>query len=512
MLKGLKYKFGLLVFIFAVLWASLGIYLNNFRYQSLMDGEVVRDSGRIARAVAMGISMSPTTDYTQIESQLANLLTENRDIAYIKIQDSSKATIKEAGVKDIAGINFTEERINAGGLANGTVTVGVMRDELKQPMEKHFIWLVPVTAFLALGTLFVMIYAFNNMILVPLSRMNLILKGMSAGGGDLTQRLEITTRDEIGETAALLNSFLDTLRGLVAGAQDSAFHLLTLTEKIGSKSRDFMSSAHDQAIATNENFRSIGRMNQSMTDVAGSVDSLNINAADSSATVTEMAAQVDVVADSTIDLSGHVEDATSSITEMSLSIKEVAENVSVLADLASQTAGAINKIEISIKGVEEKAKESASLSQKVSEEAASLGNEAMARTIEGMERIRETVDEASGVIERLGTKSKEVGRIVKVIDEVTNQTSLLALNAAILAAQAGEHGKGFAVVANEIKELAERTSSSTGEIVKLITAVQKEAEVAVDSMRLGRERVIEGAQLAYGAADALTGMLESSNR
>jgi len=96
-----------------------------------------------------------------------------------------------------------------------------------------------------------------------------------------------------------------------------------------------------------------------------------------------------------------------------------------------------------------------------------------------MENIRSTVEATAEMINRLGKRSQEIGQILKVIDEVTDQTSLLALNAAILAAQAGEHGKGFAVVAEEIRELAERTAASTKEIANVIAAVQQESAASV---------------------------------
>ncbi|HLB25369.1 MAG TPA: methyl-accepting chemotaxis protein, partial [Nitrospirota bacterium] len=376
----------------------------------------------------------------------------------------------------------------------------------------HSSWFILTIIVLALVNLYVLVFSFNRLVLAPLDSMNKMLKRMAEGEGDLTLRLEMDAEDEIGEMARNLNLFLDRLHGLVSKAQGTSERVLGLTGRIRDRAKSFMESSQDQSRATNENFKSLERMDLSLQEVAGSAESLSITSTDSSATVTEMTAQVEVVAESATDLSTHVEEASSSISEMSNSIKEVAENVKVLAELAYQTAAGVTKVEVSIREVESRAKESAMLSQEVSHDADTLGNEAIARTIEAMERIKETVEGASVVIERLGARSAEIGQIVKVIDEITNQTSLLALNAAILAAQAGEHGKGFEVVANEVKELAERTSSSTGEISRLIKSVQHESKAAVESMRAGKDRVLEGTRMAYGAADALAKILESSNR
>ncbi len=378
--------------------------------------------------------------------------------------------------------------------------------------DSHPSWILPVTAALAIISLFIMIYTFNRFVLQPLRRMKDIMSSMAESNADLTQRLDLKTGDELGEVAGYINMFMERIQDLVVHAGENSRLLLKLTEDIRTKSDTFASGAMEQEEATNGNFRALERMDRSVQDIAGSAESLNITAADSSATVTEMAAQVDVVAESTANLSNHVEEASSSISEMNMSIKEVAENVKVLSELASETASGVGRIHVMIREVEGKAKMSASLSQEVSHDADTLGHEAIAKTMEAMDMIKTTVEQASDVIESLSHRSAEVGKIIKVIDEITNQTSLLALNAAILAAQAGEHGKGFSVVANEIKDLAERTSSSTGEIAKLIKSVQEESQSAVKSMRSGKERVIEGAKTASGAAEALAKIIESSNR
>ena len=110
---------------------------------------------------------------------------------------------------------------------------------------------------------------------------------------------------------------------------------------------------------------------------------------------------------------------------------------------------------------------------------------AVRETIDAMETSRRSVLDANSVVARLGQRSAEIGTILNVIDDIAEQTNLLALNASILAAQAGEHGKGFSVVAAEIRDLSERTATSTKEIGSLIHAVQEEVQNALDSMSAG---------------------------
>jgi methyl-accepting chemotaxis protein len=137
---------------------------------------------------------------------------------------------------------------------------------------------------------------------------------------------------------------------------------------------------------------------------------------------------------------------------------------------------------------------------------------AVAEAAKGMDNIKEAVEATADVVNRLGARSKEIGQILKVIDEVTDQTGLLALNAAILAAQAGEHGKGFAVVAEEIKELAERTAASTQEIAGLIAAVQAETSQSVQAMAKGMKAVETGAALVTVTSDVLEQVTETAKQ
>ena len=131
------------------------------------------------------------------------------------------------------------------------------------------------------------------------------------------------------------------------------------------------------------------------------------------------------------------------------------------------------------------------------------GTRAVAEASDEIERIALSVEQSSRVISALGERSQAIGGIVRVIREIADQTNLLALNAAIEAARAGEQGRGFAVVADEVRSLAERTSSATSEIGAMITAIQEETRTAIGSISQGSEQAHAGAELARQAADSL---------
>jgi twitching motility protein PilJ len=140
------------------------------------------------------------------------------------------------------------------------------------------------------------------------------------------------------------------------------------------------------------------------------------------------------------------------------------------------------------------------------------GARAVQDTIKGMNRIREQVQETSGHIRRLGESSQEIGEIVQLIDEIADQTSILALNASIQAATAGEAGRGFAVVAEEIEQLAERASQATAKISSLVKSIQAGTNEAISAMEENNKEAVEGSKLALQAGQSLTEIENVSER
>ena len=172
---------------------------------------------------------------------------------------------------------------------------------------------------------------------------------------------------------------------------------------------------------------------------------------------------------------------------------------------AQEIAGAsaaVNEIAVSIDQVSMNAIESAAVAER-SVDIAMNGGDVVQRSIEGMNIIRDQIQETAKRIKRLGESSQEIGDIVSLINDIADQTNILALNAAIQASMAGEAGRGFAVVADEVQRLAERSASATKQIESLVKAIQSDTNEAVISMEQTTSEVIRGAGLAQDAGVAL---------
>lgn len=199
------------------------------------------------------------------------------------------------------------------------------------------------------------------------------------------------------------------------------------------------------------------------------------------------------------DSVGKLSNATTETQGISIELAQASRNQ---AQEITGASAAINEMAVSIEQVSANASESTTVAEK-SVEIAKKGGEVVRNTIQGMDTIREQIQETSKRIKRLGESSQEIGDIVSLINDISDQTNILALNAAIQASMAGEAGRGFAVVADEVQRLAERSGNATDQIEALVKAIQTDTNEAVISMESSTAEVVHGARLAQDAGVAL---------
>ncbi|QQS36383.1 MAG: methyl-accepting chemotaxis protein [Ignavibacteriales bacterium] len=210
------------------------------------------------------------------------------------------------------------------------------------------------------------------------------------------------------------------------------------------------------------------------------------------------------------DVVESVQATASASVQISSSTEEMAAGSQEQSTQAAEIAGAVEEMTATILETSRNASKAA-VNAKSSRDIAESGRLVINETVDGINRISEVVSKAAGTVKELGKSSNQIGEIIQVIDDIADQTNLLALNAAIEAARAGEQGRGFAVVADEVRKLAERTTKATKEIALMIKQIQKDTNDAVASMDAGTSEVDKGKTLAGKAGDSMQGIIKGIN-
>ncbi len=273
--------------------------------------------------------------------------------------------------------------------------------------------------------IFTLSMSLRKMLFQPLSRISHALQEIASGEADLTKRLAVGARDEIGDVAYWFNTFVERLQKIVGHVVESSHGLAKAEES------------------------------------------------------------------------------------MSIGIEQSAQRANEQSEIISSMAAAMEEMTVGISHVSDQSAAVHSVSEH-SGELARGGSTAVKELVTEMRRISDSVNRSSETIEALGKESEKINSVVNVIKDIADQTNLLALNAAIEAARAGEAGRGFAVVADEVRKLAERTTKSTGEISNIIGVVQGGIHQAVERMHSGVAAVTSGLSRADEAGSAIEKLNESS--
>lgn len=216
-----------------------------------------------------------------------------------------------------------------------------------------------------------------------------------------------------------------------------------------------------------------------------------------------------VIASASEGVMASVDETSTAVNEISVAIEEVSRNLDTLAGIVHQSASAMEQISSTIANVERSAAISHEVSSQVQAQTAE-GRTAVSETIAALDEIQLSVEESHARITRLAANSNRIENIVSVINDITKRTNLLALNASIIAAQAGEHGRSFGVVADEIRNLSLQTGHSTGEITAIIEEIMFESQQAADNITTSKGLVQRGVELGHVMGQTLQSIYDRS--
>jgi len=398
--------------------------------------------------------------------------------------------------------------IEADGYRVGAIQIRWDSRELRERIQSS---IVIVLVVLGLTAVFAIAITSRLQRDVTLPLAELITGSETLARGDLSASVSVETRDEIGVLANAFNGMAESLRGLVSQVRENILAVSTASGNLEGTGRAMASESRRQESVVEETAESIEKMGASINSVNEHVSRLEESARETAGSVLEMDASIGEVADHMDDLAGAIDVTSSSISQLTASIRGVSDSMGGLERATDTTSTSLQDLHASVALIEGNAEKCHDLTQNAAQEA-EQGCQSVEQTITAMHEISASFGGLQDIIGELAHKSESIGEIVQVIESVAEETSLLSLNAAIIAAQANEHGKAFSVVATSVKSLAERTARSTREIASLITSVQEETSKAVDSVQENVERVERGVGLSNQAGQGLRRIMDSADQ
>ncbi len=517
--KSITRQFIATVFAVLLIVQSLGTIAFLLHIRSSLFKELDTKMKSMAALVA-GMSAYPllSYDYSLIDTYLGEFGKDN-EITSIHIFDSQGKVATEM-VKvddaDIAALNPFYYRkimsvsapVNSGSSKIGEVTIHFAARSINDNMQKSMVIIIlyQIVGLVILG--FVMAYFFHKNIKRPVQEINKIIERIT--NGDLTAAIPDLGSNEMGSIAKGVGVLELRLAQMIGRINETAVNVGMAIKQVDRTYRVASEGIGSQAAAVKNSISSIQMANKSQAEVSDSIEKLLSFSTENVTSLLEMKATAEEMSSHTQRLFRSTEDSYSVVLELSQTAKSISANSDTARSAVEDTSASVEEIGVSVREVGAHAIDSFAIADKVKEITSGEGMMSVVNAMEGMDNIADKVQKSAEIIQRLGARSADIEKVLSVIRDVTEQTNLLSLNAAILASQAGEHGKSFSVVADEIRALSERTASSTREIGGIVKAIQKDIRDAINSVDSAKLKVDDGNTLVVKVGETLREILNAS--
>lgn len=423
-------------------------------------------------------------------SAVLDLLEQGRD---------AEATTAASGM--FAVVDQMNQALTDAGAFNASIAENAVADAASSATQSRAILLGVTLVAMAVGMGGA--YFLAKGVSQGVNKMRLAAEGIAQG--DLDQDVSVASKDEIGDMARAFQSMKEYLSGMADAAThiaegDLTVHVQPQSERdlLGNAFKTMVTGLNDVMSGAQRTARQLAQAKAELEAVAEQAARATNEIAASSTQVAEgtgeQAASVLAISGNVKNLSDVIHQVTEGATQQSAAAKDAAQ----ISRRVAEASGEMAERAIDASG-----------GAVTASEAAREGADQVEATVAGITRLQERIDAAAGEIEALGSRSDEIGKIVAVIDDIAAQTNLLALNAAIEAARAGEQGRGFAVVADEVRQLAERVAAATKEIAALIESVRGGLDSSVRAMSDGVTEMRSSSVAAEDAGKALGRILEA---
>jgi len=532
--KGVRIKIGwkitTIVVIVMTMLAVVNVLFIRDKFNSIMNREFE------SKAMAIALTIARTSEDKMVSRDFGAIQTvadnykDVHGVNYIYVQDAEghigAGVFKYGFSENLKGLNpvtgeeeYKIARFKVDGVGDvlevavpilfgvvGTVRVGMdhglIVSELTQITERL------ITQFAVASILGVILL--HLVVIFLLRHMKTILNVLvKVGGGDLTARVHVKTRDEFLDLANHLNQTLGQLGAIIQRVDQSYESISHANVNIIQVYTDVQEGIDQQDGLASETMESVLSNKKMIDEVTEGIHVLESSSNDSFSSVMEMGASIEEVSSMSDSLFNSVNESNTAIEELSSSIEQISKNLVSLSAAAEDTASAMNEMSASIvqvRGTAESTAQDAGQMTQGAEDGAQVSRNAR----EGMGAIKDSSAQVSQTISLVSDRIEEIDEILRFITDITGKTNLLALNAAIIAAQAGAQGKGFGVVADEINELAQSTKAQTNRIADVIEGLREEvarASMAVEDSNL---KVDEGVRLTEKVTSSLEGIMDNT--